>query len=100
MAFTRPKASATARGYGKEHQAERARRLAELERNGVGVCCIGGEPIYPGQRLHLDHDPTRSGYRGLACAKHNVTDGARRGALIANAQRKRERLIRATPYRW
>lgn len=77
------------RGYGKEHRAARAKAIAELERNGVGICCIGGEPIYPGQRLHLDHTPDRTGYRGLACAAHNVRDGARRGRARQNATRLR-----------
>lgn len=79
MAWSKPKASSTARGYGAEHKAARAAWLAALDSAGVGVCCIGGEPIYPGQRLHLDHLPDRSGYRGLACARHNLVDGARRG---------------------
>jgi hypothetical protein len=72
------------RGYGKEHRAIRAAAIAELERNGVGICCIGGEPIYPGQALHLDHTPDRTGYRGLACARHNRSDGARRGRARQN----------------
>lgn len=69
------------RGYGAEHRKARAAALAELEQMGVGVCCIGGEPIYPwmGPRLHLDHTPDRSTYRGLACARHNRSDGAKRG---------------------
>lgn len=78
MAFTRSKASSTARGYGQAHRAARAAALAQLERDGIGRCCIGGEPIYPGQALHLDHTPDRTGYRGLACARHNRNDGARR----------------------
>jgi hypothetical protein len=90
VSFVRPKASSTARGYGQDHQRARQAALAQLAREGVGICCIGGEPIYPGQRLHLDHLPDRSGYRGLACASHNVRDGARRG-------RARQA---ASPLRW
>lgn len=77
------------RGYGKEHRAARAAAIAQLERNGVGICCIGGEPIYPGQKLHLDHTPDRQSYRGLACAKHNVRDGAKRGRARQNVSRLR-----------
>ena len=65
--------------YGAAHRKARKDALAALARAGVGVCCLGGEPIYPGQALHLDHRPDRRGYRGLACAQHNVQDGARRG---------------------
>ncbi len=79
MAFARVKASAAQRGYGKEHNAERKAALDALARAGSGICCIGGEPIYPGQALHLDHTPDRTAYRGLACARHNRVDGARRG---------------------
>lgn len=69
------------RGYGPDHVKARAAYMAELQAAGVGVCCIGGEPIYPsmGSSLHLDHTPDRQGYRGLACARHNRQDGARRG---------------------
>ena len=79
MPWSNARPPASRRGYGAEHVKARKAAIAELERNGVGVCCIGGEPIYPGQALHLDHTPDRSGYRGLACARHNRSDGAKRG---------------------
>lgn len=79
MTFAKVKASSAARGYGAEHRAARAAALAELAAAGVGRCCIGGEPIYPGQPLDLDHAPDRSYYRGLACRAHNRSDGASRG---------------------
>jgi hypothetical protein len=85
MTFARSKKSSAQRGYGQAHRDARAKALADLARIGVGVCCIGGEPIYPGQALHLDHLPDRSGYRGLACAQHNRTDGARRGRARQNS---------------
>lgn len=90
MAFDKPKASTTTRGYGRAHQQARAAALAQLERDGIGRCCIGGEPIYPGQALHLDHTPDRLGYRGLACANHNRRDGAQRGRARQGS----------TPLRW
>lgn len=69
----------SARGYDAAHRRARAAAIRQLERDGVGTCCLGGEPIYPGQALHLDHTPDRTAYRGLACAAHNKQDGARRG---------------------
>ncbi|MGZ4573385.1 MAG: endonuclease domain-containing protein [Mycobacteriaceae bacterium] len=43
-------------------------------------CCLCGQPMYPPTRdLHADHDPATGGYRGLAHAQCNVSDGARRG---------------------
>jgi len=84
MPWSRSRPSADKRGYGTEHRKARAAAMAQLERDGIGRCCIGGEPIYPGQALHLDHTPDRSAYRGLACAKHNRSDGAKRGRARQN----------------
>lgn len=42
-------------------------------------CCLCGAPMYPPtSELHADHNPA-GGYRGLAHARCNVRDGARRG---------------------
>lgn len=98
---SRPKGSGTDAIYRTpEHRRMRARLLAELERNGTGRCCIGGEPIYFGQAVHADHCPTCRGhgcgscggvgYRGLACAAHNRSDGATRGRERQNS----------SPLRW
>lgn len=85
----RPKGNS--RGYGPDHTATRRQLIAQLEHDGIGTCCIGGEPIYPsmGRNLHLDHTPDRTGYRGLACARHNMQDGARRGRARQTASRLR-----------
>lgn len=77
MAFDKPKASSTARGYGAEHKRERARWARIVER-GEATCCLCGQPIVPGVKWHLDHTPDRTGYRGPACASCNVKDGAKR----------------------
>lgn len=81
MPWNRSRPKTSTRGYGAEHAKARAAYMAQLERDGAGICCIGGEPIYPwmGRSLHLDHTPDRQSYRGLACARHNRSDGARRG---------------------
>ena len=84
MPWSRSRPSTDQRGYGTEHRKARAAAIAQLERDGIGRCCIGGEPIYPGQALHLDHTPDRSAYRGLACARHNRSDGAKRGRARQN----------------
>jgi hypothetical protein len=89
MPWAKSRPSADKRGYGNEHRKARAAAIAQLERAGVGICCIGGEPIYPGQALHLDHTPDRTGYRGLACARHNRSDGAKRGRARQNVIRMR-----------
>lgn len=91
MPWSRDRPRADRRGYGTEHRKARAAAIAELERSGIGRCCIGGEPIYPHQAsaLHLDHTPDRTAYRGLACARHNRSDGARRGRARQNVIRLR-----------
>ena len=90
MPWSKNRPAPDQRGYDKAHRAMRARLLAELQRTGVGVCALGGEPIYPwmGSHLHLDHTPDRSGWRGLACAKHNLQDGARRGRARQASDRR------------
>lgn len=88
MPWSTSRPRSDARGYGYEHRKVRAAWLAQLERDGVGVCCIGGEPIYAQQALlprnhpkalMLDHTPDRQSYRGLACRAHNGQDGSVRG---------------------
>jgi hypothetical protein len=74
---SRPKGST--RGYGYGHAKARAAYMAQLERDGAGVCCICGRTITPGMDLHLDHSPDRQTYRGLAHAVCNRRDGAKRG---------------------
>lgn len=89
MPWSRSRPPTDQRGYGAAHVKARAAYMAQLERDGVGVCCIGGEPIYPsmGRNLHLDHTPDRTGYRGLACARHNRSDGAKRGRARQDSTR-------------
>ena len=74
----------TERGYGNGHQQERERRL-KLYRPG-DLCAHGGEALmfWPLAiaRCYLDlpHTPDRTGYLpGLACRRHNRSDGAARG---------------------
>ena len=78
MAWTAPKASTTARGYGSRHAAQRKAALSRYQPG--DPCCLCGRPLGADtSRIHLDHNP-HGGYRGLAHAHCNVSDGARRGA--------------------
>ncbi len=70
------KRSATQRGYGVQHQRTRARLIARAYGQLCGLC---GQVMEPGQDLDLDHTPDRTGYRGMAHASCNRSDGARRG---------------------
>lgn len=89
MAFAKPKASSTARGYGQQHREARARWLAELNRLGSLPCTRCPRPVLPGQAVHLDHTDDRGSYIGLAHARCNVRAGARRGRQLQQATRLR-----------
>ena len=87
MAFSKPKASRTARGYGTEHNRARLAALARYQP--TDPCCLCGHPLGTNTRqIHLDHHPN-GGYRGLAHARCNVRDGARRGRARQTASRLR-----------
>jgi len=83
--------------YGREHKAERARRLAELRRAGSGECaerrnpgsrCVQRSPvIYPGDDLHLCHNRRTGAVIGLGHAACNLAESAR----WANARQQQRR---------
>jgi hypothetical protein len=78
MAFNRGKQhSTTERGYGTAHMTARREALARFVEG--QHCHLCGKPMYRTQPLHLDHTPSRNGYRGLAHAQCNRVDGAKRG---------------------
>ena len=82
-----------------EHKAERARRVAAA--SALTPCGYCGRPLGPNTReWHVPHDPQRNYLPGLWHGACNRTEAARRGALLANAKRKKQRIVKATPYRW
>lgn len=88
MTFSRPKGSREARGYGKAHQEERARRLALYSPQ--DPCSRCGRALgHDRSRWHLPHTPDRTGYEpGFWCKPCNLTEAASRGARITNARRQ------------
>jgi hypothetical protein len=87
MAFSKPKASTTARGYGNDHAKARKAALAAYQP--TDPCCLCGRSLGTNTRgIHLDHHP-HGGYRGLAHARCNVKDGARRGRARQDSTRLR-----------
>ena len=86
------KGSTTARGYGREHQAERERRLAAYKQGDPCAHCgapITWWPVSVARRyLDLPHTADRSGYLpGLAHRYCNRRDGQRVTTAILNARR-------------
>jgi hypothetical protein len=75
----------TGRVYGRRNEATRRAWLAEAYGR---PCCLCGELMLPAQDLDLDHAPGGSGYRGLAHAACNRTDGGRRGRRRQRARRR------------
>jgi hypothetical protein len=74
--------STAARGYGSEHQKQRAAWKPRVE-TGLVACALCGEPIRPRQRWHLAHadhpDAHRLGlYSGPAHAACNNATNRRR----------------------
>lgn len=71
------------RGYGYQHQRLRRALLADAIGRDCPHC---GLPMLAGEPLDLDHTTDRNGYRGMAHASCNRSEGAKRG----NAMRKAE----------
>lgn len=74
--FPRAKSSPEARGYGAEHRALREKLLPLAYGKDCPLC---GDAMEEGQKLHLDHNEDRTGYRGMVHGTCNLRDGARRG---------------------
>lgn len=90
MTFRRPRLPASERGYDADHRRARAAYLAAYRPH--HPCCLCGRPLGSNPKLlHLDHHPA-GGYRGLAHARCNIRDGARRGARTVNLRRTVRRL--------
>lgn len=76
--------STHARGYGKDHEAQRkawAPKVARGEARCHAITCL--EPtraITPGSEWHMGHTPDRTRWTGPEHARCNVIDGAKRGA--------------------
>lgn len=69
------------------HKKARAALLAAFQPG--DPCCLCGKPMYPPTRLlHADHWPNSDQYRGLAHARCNVRDGARRGRARQDAPQR------------
>lgn len=62
--------STAERGYGGEHQSERADWKRKVDAGGV-LCARCGFPIEPGEAWDLDHTDDRSGYLGPSHASCN-----------------------------
>jgi hypothetical protein len=84
MAFPRPKASTTSRGYGSRHQAER-RKWEPIVQTGTVPCVRCGYLIASGSRWHLDHADDHVHYRGPAHQACNLKAAAERGNAIRRA---------------
>jgi len=83
MAQTAPTGT---RKYGGAHKTLRASLLAALKRNPGQPCTRCAWPMYPGQRLHLDHADDGTTWLGLAHARCNQQAGQRQTAAILRAR--------------
>jgi hypothetical protein len=101
MAST-PKKSPRQRGYGSGH-FNRRKAIEAAVNSGMARCARCAQRIQPGERWHLDHDDTRTGYLGASHAKCNlVAAGQKRQQLRREqeaAQREAERAAGYVPGR-
>lgn len=82
-----------ARYNSPEHRAAR-KRFTVLVEAGLGVCWRCGRGLVPG-RWHVGHIDDGSAIAGPECMSCNLRAAARKGALVANARRKRARSMSA-----
>lgn len=81
----------TARGYGAQHQAQRAKWVPIVKAGGVmcarqGPNCTG-KPLAPDQPFDMGHDDNdRSKWTGPECIPCNRGAGGHNGALVTNAK--------------
>jgi len=82
----------TQAGYGSKHQRKRRQWQAVIDESGA-LCARCGRPIMAGMAWHLDHAPGKQGYLGPSHAHCNVVAGAKLGAAITNAKKRRSRRV-------
>ena len=68
----RERGTTTQRGYGHEHQQERASYVTRMQRGETVRCWRCNVALTP-ETLHLDHTDDRTSYRGPACDACNLT---------------------------
>jgi hypothetical protein len=66
-------------GWGSKHQKLRAVLLPSAYGKPCARC---GQPMLPGQELHLDHNDDRTGWIGFSHARCNVRAAARKARAI------------------
>lgn len=99
--WRREAASASERGYGASHVAQRA-QLAPVVASGRAMCaeviCImPSRQIVPDAPWDLAHTEDWSGWRGPAHRECNASEASRRGGATSGAQAKRRAAMKYRP---
>lgn len=90
-----PRGTTAVRGYGREHQVQRAMALEAFQPG--DPCARCRRPMLAGDPLELDHTPDRSGYLGLShswCNRSHRAEGTTRPET-----RQRSCAICGSPFR-
>jgi hypothetical protein len=79
-----PKQGSTyAKGYGKDHEAQRRAWAPKVARGGVQChaikCLMPARTIGPRDEWHMGHTPDRSRWTGPEHPKCNTSEGGKRG---------------------
>jgi len=94
VADAKRKGSTTARGYGWAHQKLRNRWVPYVARGEVD-CARCGQTIWPGEAWDLGHvDGDKSRYAGPEHRSCNRVAGAKQGAALTNAKKRKRRVVR------
>jgi hypothetical protein len=98
MVWATPKATKGDRGYGYAYQKLRRALLPDA----YGKPCVRcGEPMLPGQKLHLDHDDyDRTKLRGFAHAACNIRAAAKKARAIQIAAKMAKTRTGKPVHRW
>ena len=83
--YERTRGTRQQRGYGREHDAERA-KWAPIVATGTARCVRCGTPIAPDARWSPDHTDDRAGYQGPAHERCNLSAGGRAVKHRGNAR--------------
>jgi hypothetical protein len=84
-------------GWGNQHQKLRRALLPTAYGTPCARC---GLPMLPGQKLHLDHNDSRTGWLGFSHAACNLRAAAKKARAIQLYSKRRRPPASSDAHRW